>query len=110
MGKKLTNLALLFKTLSDENRLKIIGFVHKRNLRCVLNTKGQCEDQTCIKDLTKNLDISLPTVSHHVKELVNAGLLTIKKQGRWSYLTINPQRFKEILDFLSLFNNLKLKT
>ncbi len=103
MNTILTNLTILSKALSDENRLKILLQVHKENLKCMLNKKGQCEDQTCINDLNKKLNISLPTVSHHVKELVNAGLLTTKKQGRWSYLQINPKRFKELATFLSLF-------
>ena len=106
--KKLTNLALLFKSLSDENRLKIIELVYKRNLKCAFNQEGECNDQTCIKDLTKNLNISLPTVSHHVKELVNAGLLTTKKRGRWLYLKINSKYFKEIVDFLSIFKKSKI--
>lgn len=103
--KKISELAYLFKALSDKNRLKIIQQINKRDLKCSLNKKGKCEDRTCIKDLAKHLKIGLPTVSHHVKELVNTGLLKTEKQGRWSYLQIDKKRFHEIMDYLKLLNN-----
>jgi len=102
--KKLSKLANLFKVFSDENRLKIIQLINKRDLKCSLNKKGKCEDRTCIKDLAKHLKIGLPTVSHHVKELVNAGLIKTEKKGRWSYLQIDQKRFQEIINFLKSFN------
>jgi len=74
--------------------------VHSRSLRCPLGKEGQCKDQTCIKDLAKKLNIGLPTVSHHVKELTNAGLIIIKKLGRWSYLRINQKRIQELMNFV----------
>ena len=107
MSKKLTNLVPLFDALSDENRLKIVAHVQKRTLKCALDTNGECKDQTCIKDIEKKLDISLPTISYHVKELVNADLLTTKKKGRWSYLQIDPKHFKEMIEFLTIFKNVK---
>jgi len=100
--KKLSGLAYLFKAFSDKNRLKIIQLVYKGGLKCSLGKNGKCEDRTCIKDLAKHLKIGLPTVSHHVKELANAGLLKTEKQGRWSFLQINPNRFRELNDFLQL--------
>ncbi len=103
MSKKLKKTSLLFKALSDENRLKILTYIQKRDLKCKLNKEGKCEDQACIKDLHKQLKITLPTVSHHVKELTTTGLIETKKQGRWSYLRINPKCFKEINTFTSLF-------
>jgi len=105
--KKLSELVYLFKAFSDENRLKIIQQINKRDLKCSLNKKGKCEDRTCIKDLAKKLKIGLPTVSHHVKELVRSGIIKTEKQGRWSYLQINPKRFHELIAFLQTFINKK---
>jgi len=105
MNKNVSSRTPLFEALSDENRLKILLYVLKRKLKCTLNENGQCKDQTCIKDLQKYLKISLPTVSYHVKMLVSAGLLKNRKQGRWSYLEVNPVKFSELINFLSLFNN-----
>ena len=92
-----TKLAPLFKTLSDANRLKILNFVHKRQLKC---TDRDC---ACMKDISKKLDIGMPTISHHVKGLVQAGLLTVRKQGRWSYLEVEPKQFEKLEKFITLF-------
>jgi ArsR family transcriptional regulator len=109
MNKNISNRTPLFEALSDENRLKILLYVLKRKLKCTLNKSGQCEDQTCIKDLEKHLKISLPTVSYHVKMLVSVGLLKNRKEGRWSYLEVSSVKFKELISFLSLFNNKIIK-
>ena len=109
MNKKILSRTSLFEALSDENRLKILLYVQKRKLKCILDKNGQCEDQTCIKDLEKYLKISLPTVSYHVKILVSVGLLKNRKKGRWSYLEVNPIKFKELISFLYLFNNKIIK-
>ena len=100
---KLKKITGLFKALSDENRLKIVDFIRKNEIKCSLNDKGKCKDKTCINDLGKYLKIGLPTVSHHVKELTRAEILITEKSGRWSYLRINPKRIAEITDFLNLF-------
>lgn len=104
---KIIDIADLFKAFSDASRLKIIQLIYKGGLKCSLNKKGKCEDRTCVKDLAKHLKIGLPTVSHHVKELARAGLIKTEKQGRWSYLQINPKRFNELIDFLQTFTNKK---
>jgi len=105
--KKLTLISNLFKALSDENRLNIIQMVYKGDLKCALNKKGECKDRTCVKNLREHLKIGLPTVSHHVKELTRAGLIKTKKEGRWSYLQINPKYFRALTDFLKAFINTK---
>ncbi len=103
MKKNIIKLTSIFKALSDENRLKIIHLVYKKNLRCKLDKCGQCEDLACMKFLAKHLKIGFPTISHHVKELKNAGIIIIKKEGRWSYLQINPESLGEIALFAKTF-------
>lgn len=103
MAERFQKLSLLFKALSDKNRLKILAYIQKRDLKCRLNKEGKCKDRACIKDLQKHLKISMPTVSHHVKELSTAELIAAKKQGQWSYLRIDQKHFKEINNFISLF-------
>lgn len=108
MNKNITSLAKVFKALSDENRIKILWFIHKKQCRC----KGdQCEyrDETCIKDLSRLLNITIPTISHHIKELINANLITTKKEGRWLYCKINHKAFEKTCSFLSRLSNNKLK-
>jgi ArsR family transcriptional regulator, arsenate/arsenite/antimonite-responsive transcriptional repressor len=46
------------------------------------------DGEACICDLTEPVGLSQPTVSHHMKLLVNAGLLTREQRGRWAYFTV----------------------
>ena len=102
MSKKLKKLASIFNALSDVNRLKILELVYKKNLKCKLNKIKKCtgENCTCLTELEKKLKIGMPTISHHVKELVNAELILTQKNGRWLYLKINPKKFTEVVNFL----------
>ena len=102
---KNNDLTVIFKALSDKNRLKILEHIHSQKLKCSLNNEGECKDKTCIKDLSSCLKISMPTISHHVKELSNAGLITTKKKGRWSYLEIDSKNLKKADKFLSSLYN-----
>jgi len=102
MNKKFANLAKIFKALSDKNRLEILSRIHTGELKCKCD-KEECRDATCIKNLSKSLNVTLPTVSHHVKELVNTGLITTRKEGRWVYCQINKRVFVRACEFLSKF-------
>ncbi len=46
--------------------------------------------EACVCDLTEPLGLTQPTVSHHLKVLVDAGLLTREKRGVWAYFTLVP--------------------
>ena len=46
--------------------------------------------EACVCDLTEPLGLTQPTVSHHLKVLVDAGLLTRDKRGVWAYFTLVP--------------------
>lgn len=77
----------IFKALSDDNRLKILD-------------KSCCCGGACVKDLAKHLGVSVPTASHHVKQLLNAGLIETKKDGKWVYCCINKEGAKKLDGFL----------
>lgn len=102
MNKNIPNLAKIFKALADENRLKILLFVYKKECKCDENQLS-CQNETCIKDLSKLLNITTPTISHHIKELVNAGLIITKKEGKWVYCKINRKAFEKAYIFSSKF-------
>jgi ArsR family transcriptional regulator, arsenate/arsenite/antimonite-responsive transcriptional repressor len=63
----------------------------------VLAGAGQ---EVCIYDLTAPLGLTQPTVSHHMKVLVDAGLLTREKRGRWAYFRAVPQAFEPLAQAL----------
>jgi len=104
MYKDTKKLAKIFKTLADENRLKILLFIYKKKCKCEKESLS-CRNETCIKDLSKSLKITVPTISHHIKELVNAGLITTRKEGRWVYCKIDQNSFQKAYGFLDIFLN-----
>ena len=82
--------AQLLKAVADPVRLQILGIV-----RC---SPGQ---EVCACDLPTPLDLSQPTVSHHLKVLVDAGLLTRARRGQWAWFTLAPDRLalaRRVLD------------
>jgi len=100
-------LVKIFKALGEENRLKILSNILKKEWKC---QQGICCDKDiCIKDFSKPLTISFATISHHVKELVNAGLITAKKEGRWVYCQINRKAFKKMQEFLNELSDDEIK-
>lgn len=103
MKENTKNLARIFKALADENRLKILRFVYEKECKCE-DTEPLCRNDACIKDLSKFLNVAIPTISHHIKELVNAGLVNTQKRGRWVYCTINRKTFQKACGFLNQFS------
>lgn len=83
--------AAMFKALSDPMRLRLLSHV----------TAQGCED-VCACDLTEELGISQPTVSHHMKKLVEAGILTREQRGRWAHYSVVPAAFEEMRQMLDL--------
>lgn len=72
-------LARAFKALSDPTRVRLISIVAA--------SEGQ---QACVCDLTEPVGLSQPTVSHHLKILMDAGFLTRSKRGTWAYYSLVP--------------------
>lgn len=81
----------MLKALADPMRLRLLSHVAAQG----------CES-VCACDLTEELGISQPTVSHHMKKLVDAGLLTREQRGRWAHYTVVPAAFAELRKMLEL--------
>lgn len=69
----------LFKALGDRHRLRI--------LNCLLQAEGEA---VCVCEFQPTLGIAQPTVSHHLKQLVEAGLLEREKRGTFAYYRLKP--------------------
>ena len=67
-------LAARLRALAEPGRLRLMSLV----------MAGQ-DGEACVCDLTRAVGLSQPTVSHHLKVLVHAGLLAREKRGRWAY-------------------------
>src|SRR5690625_1676879 len=73
-------LATIFQALADPARLRLLSII--------ASPQG---GEACVCDLTEPVDLSQPTVSHHLKILTDAGLLTRDKRGKWVYYAVVPQ-------------------
>ena len=74
-------LARSFAALSDPIRLRLLS--------CIASAEA---DEVCACDLVEPSGRSQPTVSHHMKILVEAGLVTREKRGLWVWYRIVPER------------------
>ncbi|MGH8555452.1 MAG: ArsR/SmtB family transcription factor [Gammaproteobacteria bacterium] len=77
----LADLAQAFRALSNPNRLAMY---------LELLRKHEHRVQSCaLQDLMDLLDVGAPTVSHHTKELVNAGLIEVEREGKFIRCRLN---------------------
>ncbi|MEO7006325.1 MAG: metalloregulator ArsR/SmtB family transcription factor [Terrimesophilobacter sp.] len=74
-----TELARSLKALADPARLRLISMVAAHD-----------DAEACVCDLTGPLGLSQPTVSHHLKVLVAAGIFTRSQRGTWAYYRLVP--------------------
>jgi len=72
-------LAGVLKALADPARLRIVSMLAAHE-----------NGEACVCDLTEPLGLSQPTVSHHMKTLVEAGLVRREKRGVWAYFSLVP--------------------
>jgi ArsR family transcriptional regulator len=72
------HLALRFKALGDPTRVRLLSLI-----------AAHSEREACICDLTEPVGLSQPTVSHHMKQLADAGLVTREQRGKWAYYRID---------------------
>ena len=82
--------AIIFKALADPNRLRLLSIV-----------KAETSGESCVCDLTEPLDLGQPTVSHHLKILVDAGLLHREKRGTWAYYSLVPGALDKVAAILA---------
>ena len=83
---------LVFKALSDNNRLKII---HMLSCSC---------GEMCACHILEKFSITQPTLSHHMKTLIEAKLVNTRKNGSWNYYSINHEKISQIIMFLNNMN------
>ena len=94
----IAELARAFKALANPNRLQIY-----LNLRQCCEPGKECsvEDAAscCVGDLGSDLDIALSTLSHHLKELSQAGLVNTQRQGKQIHCSVNPDMVDTLAEF-----------
>lgn len=82
--------AVIFKALSNRNRLRL--FLRLVSC-CRPGTRCQADDagSACVGALGKDLDIAPSTVSHHIKELQQAGLIRMERRGQHVDCWVDPE-------------------
>lgn len=78
--------AKIFKALSDPSRLEIIDI-----LSC---------GEKCACDILERFDFTQPTLSHHMKVLMECGLVECRKEGLWSHYSLNGTNCNKLILFL----------
>lgn len=91
--------AELFKALGDPHRLRALHFLATATPACC-----QGPDGVCACDLVTHLGLAQPTVSHHMRLLTNAGLVTATKRGRWVHYALSAAGLEKVQATLELFH------
>ena len=79
--------ARLFKALSDPNRLVILDMLSRGEL--------------CARVILEKLNITQPTLSHHMKSLCGCKLVKWRKEGKWTHYSLNEETVKRLRSFLN---------
>jgi ArsR family transcriptional regulator, arsenate/arsenite/antimonite-responsive transcriptional repressor len=84
-------LAAALKVLADPARLRLVSLI-----------AAQPEAEACVCNLTGPLGLSQPTVSHHLKVLHRAGIVTREQRGRWAYFRLVPEPLRVLSEALAV--------
>ncbi|RKR74736.1 ArsR/SmtB family transcription factor [Frondihabitans australicus] len=84
------SLAHVLKAVADPARLRLVSMVAAHQ-----------DAEACVCDLTEPLGLSQGTVSHHLKILVDAGILTRDRRGTWAYYALVPGALDSIVGLLA---------
>jgi ArsR family transcriptional regulator, arsenate/arsenite/antimonite-responsive transcriptional repressor len=76
--------AALFKAIADAYRLSMLA------------TLARAPEEVCVCDFTEALPLNQPTVSHHLRVLRDAGLVTCERRGTWVYYRLAPDALTRI--------------
>lgn len=88
--------ATVFKALCDENRVRILKLLRS--------------GEKCACRILEELNITQPTLSHHMKILCDSEIVVGRKEGKWMYYSISEagaEQAKEILNNLTAVNNIE---
>lgn len=91
MGIDEKNTALIFKAFCDENRIKILQLLR--------------DGEKCACMLLEEMNITQPTLSHHMKILCDSGIVVGRKEGKWMHYAISSEGIDMAQDYLISLKN-----
>jgi len=83
------NLAGALKVIADPTRLRLLSLI-----------QSQPAGEACVCHLTEPLELSQPTISHHLKVLLEAGLVEREQRGSWAYFRVVPDQLRALRELL----------
>lgn len=83
------SLARALKVLADPTRLRLLSLI-----------QSQPSGEACVCHLTGPLELTQPTVSHHLKVLLDAGLVEREQRGSWAFFRVVPDRLRVLCEVL----------
>lgn len=85
---------LVFRALASRPRREILRILGTQagadDSRC-------CGDEVCACVFAERLGLKAPTVTHHMKALLDAGLVTAEKRGLWVYYRLRPDALRDVV-------------
>jgi len=93
MKYELYEYAVIFKALGDETRLRILTML----------TNGK----TCACHILAEFNFTQPTLSYHMKQLTDSGLVDAEKEGKWVFYSINSKRLEILREFIAKVNEIE---
>lgn len=79
-------IATMFKALADENRIQILKLLK--------------EGEKCACHILEEMNVSQPTLSHHMKILCDAGIVTGRKEGKWMHYSVSKEAHSKVKESL----------
>ena len=89
MNEKQT--ATVFKAFCDENRIKILQLL--------------IDGEKCACKLIEAMNITQPTLSHHMKTLLDSGIVNGRKEGKWMHYSISKEGLEKAQEYLDFLKN-----
>ena len=84
------SLADALKVIADPTRLRLLSLI-----------QAQPSGEACVCHLTEPLGLTQPTVSHHLKVLLNAGLVEREQRGSWAFFRVVPDQLRTLRELLA---------
>lgn len=95
MSNNHVNNTMVFKAFCDETRLRILELLKS--------------GEKCACRLLEELEIGQSTLSHHMKILCNSGVVIARKEGKWSYYSIDKQGVESVKQLLDLYTTISFQ-
>ena len=86
-------IATMFKAFCDENRIQILEMLR--------------EGEKCACHILGKMQITQPTLSHHMKILCDAGVVVGRKEGKWMHYSISESGLENVMKYLNQFSKVK---